>query len=55
MQSAHTTLELRDQVFLITPLPGLLHDLGTRHLPIVGDVEEVADVIEQGRLASLDR
>ena len=46
--------ELLDQVFLIAALVRLEHDLSRCHRAIVGDVEEIADLVEQGELAALD-
>ena len=49
------SLELRDQVLLVTALAGLLHDLDARERGVIGDVKKVADVVEQDVLALLDR
>src|SRR6266568_1456854 len=55
MERANVAFELRDQILLIATSPCFLHDLIVGHGPIVGDVEEVADLVEQDVLALLDR
>lgn len=44
-------LELLDDVFLITPLIGAINDFGYAQIGARGDVEEIADLIEQDILA----
>jgi hypothetical protein len=45
-------LQLLDHVLLIAPVVGAGHDLGRGEVGAGGDVEEVADLIEQGVLAA---
>ena len=46
----HAALELRDQVLLVTAIVGREHDLLGRRFAIVGDIEEVAILLEQPQL-----
>src|SRR5207244_7442252 len=55
MERANVAFELRDQILLLATSPCVLHHLIVGHGPIVGDVEEVADLVEQDVLAPLDR
>ena len=50
----HAALELGDQVLLIAPIIGGEDDLLGRDLPVVGDVEEVAVLLEQPHLPPVD-
>src|SRR5208282_3705791 len=49
----HPALELGDQVFLVAPVVGREHDLFGRSHSVVGDVEEVAILLEQPHLPSI--
>ena len=40
-------LELLDEVLLVTPLTSLVDDFVSSQLPVIGDVEEVADFVEE--------
>ena len=55
MQCPHTVLELRDQVLLIAAVIRLENNVGGRKVAVVGDVEEIPDIVEQHGLTSLDR
>src|SRR3954447_16887526 len=50
-----TPLELRDQVLLVPAVVGLEDQLPAGPLPVVGQVEPPADLVEQSGLAFLDR
>ena len=54
-QRAHPALELRDQVLLVAAVVGLKHQTAGGGLPVVGQVESRADLLEQARLALLHR
>ena len=54
-QGVHSTLELTDDVFLVAAIVGKKDHFSHRHLPIVGDVEEVPDLIKQPVLPLFDR
>src|SRR5208337_3202525 len=46
----HSALELGDQVFLVAPVIGREHNLFGRGFAVVGDIEEVAILLEQPQL-----
>src|SRR5579864_4924067 len=48
-------VQLGQDVFLIAPPVGTEDNLLRRALPVVGDVEEIADLVEQPRLPLLSR
>ena len=50
-KSIDAALELPNQVFLVAAIVGFAHDLLRRHVVVVGDVEEVAVVLDQDGLA----
>ena len=52
-QRVHAALELGDQVLLVAPAVGRQDDLIGRHVAVVGDVEEVAVLLEQPHLPLL--
>ena len=52
-QRPHSTGQLGDQVLLVAAVVGLEHDVFRVDCPIVGDVEEVANLVEQPSLAFL--
>src|SRR5512135_3123840 len=47
----HPAFELRDQVLLIATVVGLEDQTSRGGLPVVGQVEPMADLVEQPRLA----
>ena len=49
-ECVHSALELGDQVFLVAPVIGREHDLFGRGFAVVGDVEEIAILLEQPQL-----
>src|SRR5208337_1663363 len=49
-ECVHSALELGDQVFLVAPLIGREHNLFGRGFAVVGDIEEVAILLEQPQL-----
>ena len=51
----HAALELGDQVLLITAVIGREHHVLGRHVAVVGDVEEVAILLEQPHLPLVGR
>src|SRR5262249_46116333 len=48
-------VQLRNEILLITALIRREHDLRRRPLPVIGDEEEVPDLVEQPRLPLLAR
>ena len=54
-QRVDPALQLRDQVLLVAPVVGLEHQLACGGLAVVGQVEPIADLVEQPRLALLHR
>src|SRR5512144_2249438 len=53
-QGVDSALELTDDVFLVAAVIGEENDFLHGHIPVVGDVEEIPDVIEQPNLALFD-
>jgi len=53
VKRSHAVFELGDQVLLATALVRLGHDLSCGHLQVIGEVEEVANLVAQLELPSL--
>ena len=49
-QRVHPALELSDQVLLVAPVIGREHDIFGRSVAVVGDIEEIAILLEQPQL-----
>ena len=54
-QCPNTAFEFLEQVLLVATIVGTEHDLAGCHLPVIGNVDDVPNVVEQNLLAFLDR